>query len=209
MGRNFSDNWPPREICDDQTARERFAVKALVNAVHDKDTVFYIKEKNPQTMDEVCALYERYKVLTGNSVSYRPATVKGVRPTEQTPENSPNDNVLDKLTKQAEIHSQQLSQLIGTVQKLLQQPRQQPPPPATQPPFPPRHPASAHHPARADAPRKPCPKCRQTGHWDCPNPETCYACRQPGHRRSECQAHLNANGPTSAPHVGPTVSLPY
>ena len=31
----------------DGTARERFAVEALINAINDKDTIFYVKEKNP------------------------------------------------------------------------------------------------------------------------------------------------------------------
>ncbi|ESN92886.1 hypothetical protein HELRODRAFT_165017 [Helobdella robusta] len=44
--------------------REKFAVKHLINAIGNKDIMFYVKDKEPRTLDEVCQLYEKYKVLS-------------------------------------------------------------------------------------------------------------------------------------------------
>ena len=182
----------------DNPARERFAVKALINAINDKDTIFYIKEKNPQNVDEVCVLYERYKVLTGNPAACKPPMVKGVRPSDEP---SPN-SAIEQLVKQTEAHGRQLEQLTESLNKLIQQHQQltaHVPPPPSQPNL------------RADIPRKPCPRCKQTGHWakDCTQVETCFRCGQPGHRRSDCRTPLNFHGPTSAPHAEPLVPRPY
>lgn len=49
----------------DVAARARMAIKALVDAIPDKHAVFYIKDEGPNTADEVCTLYERYRVLNG------------------------------------------------------------------------------------------------------------------------------------------------
>jgi len=189
-------------------ARERFAVKALVNAINDKDTIFYIKEKNPQSVDEVCVLYERFKVLTGNSAACRPPAVKGVKTAD---ESDPNPAV-ELLVKQTEAHSRQLTQLAESINKLIQQQQRQQQPAACELPHPPEsNPGhSSGHP-RADVPRKPCPRCKQSGHWlkDCTQVETCFRCGEPGHRRSDCRMPLNLNGPTSAPHAGPQAPRPY
>ncbi|ESO10374.1 hypothetical protein HELRODRAFT_183698 [Helobdella robusta] len=40
--------------------REKFAVKHLINAIGKKD-MFYVKDKEPRTLDEICQLYEKYK----------------------------------------------------------------------------------------------------------------------------------------------------
>ncbi|ESO12087.1 hypothetical protein HELRODRAFT_158508 [Helobdella robusta] len=44
--------------------REKFAVKHLINAIGNKDIMFYVKDKEPRALDEVCQLYEKYKVLS-------------------------------------------------------------------------------------------------------------------------------------------------
>ena len=60
----------------EQSARNRLAVNALLNAVAVKDVTFYIKEKNPTSIDEVCTLYERFKVFTGvHSENQQPSAV--------------------------------------------------------------------------------------------------------------------------------------
>lgn len=41
----------------DERTRERFSVKTLVRAINDKSTAFYIKEKDPKSLQEVCDLY--------------------------------------------------------------------------------------------------------------------------------------------------------
>ena len=43
--------------------RDRLAVKHLLNAIPDKDTAFYVREKNPTDVSEACTLYERYVAL--------------------------------------------------------------------------------------------------------------------------------------------------
>jgi len=80
----------------DTVARERLAVKARINATNDKDTMFYIKEKDPQSLEEVCALYERYNVLTGHSPAHLPAVVKATKP-EGTTEAPANNAVVSAL----------------------------------------------------------------------------------------------------------------
>ena len=100
-----------------EKARERFAIKALINAIPDKDATFYIREKNPQDLDEVCALYERFRSLTGNPA--KPASVKGIKPPE-APDHAAN-HLLEVFSKQAEAQSRQIAQLTETIQKLLQQ----------------------------------------------------------------------------------------
>ena len=43
--------------------RERLAAKHLISPVHDKDTVFYMREKNPRDITEACTMNERYNAL--------------------------------------------------------------------------------------------------------------------------------------------------
>jgi len=177
----------------DGPARERFAVKALINAINDKDTIFYVKEKNPQSVDEVFVLYERYKVLTGNPAACKAPTVKGVKPTDEATAPS----AMDLLVKRTEAHSKQLEQLTKALHQLVRQ--QQQPPMVCAPP------STLQSSPGTDIPRKPCPRCKQTGHWarDCPQVETCFRCGQPSHRRRDCRAPLNFQWPASAPHAGP------
>ena len=178
----------------DAAARERLAVKALITATNDKETMFYIREKDPKTMEEVCALYERYKVLTGHAPVHRPAVVKATKPEDAT-EPPINNATVSALLKQAEVHGKQLADLTEAVGRLVQQQYQQlqqPPPvqmtpaqlcyPAATPhavppqPGPQQNPATATHGQqfthrhaqgqdRPIVPRKPCPKCDQPGHW--------------------------------------------
>ena len=46
--------------------RERFAIRAVLNAIGDRDITFYIKDKEPQTLDDVCTAYERYDAMRGS-----------------------------------------------------------------------------------------------------------------------------------------------
>ena len=177
----------------DETARERFAVKALINSVSDLDTAFYIKEKDPRSMDEVCTMYERYRVLTGQTTASKPAAVKNVKPTETNEPTIANlkEQFSDLITKQAEGFNRKLAQLTETVGQLVQ--NQQMGLPGTRnhaPPLgsnrapvptssaPPQHPGNFNAAPRSGAPRKPCPRCQQPGHWmrDCPQPEVCFLC---------------------------------
>ncbi len=55
--------------------RERFAIKALISAIDDSDTAFYIKDKEPATINDVCDLYEKYETLCRGHRRRRPANV--------------------------------------------------------------------------------------------------------------------------------------
>jgi len=192
----------------DENARERFSIKALINAIPDKDATFYVREKEPRDLDEVCVFYERYRVLTGHPVAPKSAPVKGVKP-DALEKSGPNPDAgfMENMTKQAEVQNQQLARLTEAINRLLQQqcsnaatpPLMPAPPQATRPPEPgplPRH---------SNQPRGTCRRCGQPGHWsnNCPQPEVCYGCGQPGHRRRDCPSPLSLNGPASAPHTGP------
>ena len=48
--------------------RERLAVKHLIGAVHDKDAVFYMREKDPKDVTQACQIYERYVALVNEDV---------------------------------------------------------------------------------------------------------------------------------------------
>ena len=96
----------------DTNARNHLAVRALINAIGDRDAIFYIKDKSPTTLDDVCSLYERYRVLTGNASSKM--AVKGVK----TP----------SLQQQYEAANRQLQQLTVSVNQLLGSQRSPPMP---------------------------------------------------------------------------------
>lgn len=182
-----------------QGARTRIAVSALINAIGDKDAVFYIKDKNPATIDDVCTFFERFRVLTGNNVSGRPVNVKGVKPDNRhsvsTPPETPE--LLPALLKQAEITNGQIQQLTQTVSTLFGQMNSLPPCPplnlslqSQTLPSPPIRQSAMNPTVPPFTPRTPCPQCRQYGHWkrDCPT------LRQPE----------NYSGPGSAPTIRPS-----
>ena len=195
-------------------ARTRLAVKALVNAIPDKEAVFYIKDKSPSSVDEVCSLYERYKALTGSSQSHKSTSVRVVKPAEADSDtvaaaiSATTGDHLRPLMQQAEATSRQLQQLTEAVNKLVQQTAARPvlnpvvPPTPMQgapPPFMLSANAPVFHPESKgnQIPRKPCPKCKEYGHWarQCPAP--------PATNDTEYHQQLNTNRPASAPHVGP------
>ncbi len=57
--------------------RERFAIKSLLHTLNDRDAVFFIKDKAPDSLDEACSLFERYEALT-NTDNRRPIAAKTV-----------------------------------------------------------------------------------------------------------------------------------
>lgn len=184
----------------EKPARCRLATDALINAVCDKDAIFYIKDKNPTSIDEACALYERYRVLTGGSAQRKAVAINGVKPEDGTQQNavSTRDNeLLGSLLKQTEAQGQQVQKLTDAVSLLLHtqatcmQPSADPaiaPTKATMAPpkFPKQNAQSQSRP-----PPGPCPRCKEEGHW-----------------RSECPRRNLGNGIGPSPAPGPR-SPPY
>ena len=174
-------------------ARNRLAVNALLNAIPDKDVTFYVKDKNPTSLEDVCVLYERYKVLTGHSSHHKPATIKGVPPeNDGYPPQQIDQSLFSALLKQKEEQQKQLQELTNTVSMLVQaqqtvqstantvtpliQPQAYPQWSGSPASFSTQQRASATpgqsgtaHPRANRPPPGPCPNCKQTGHWrrDC------------------------------------------
>jgi len=174
----------------EKLARDRLSTDALINAICDKDAIFYIKDKNPTSIDDVCALYERYRVLTGGSVQRKTVAINGVKPedgTQQSIASSQNSELLDSILKQTEAQCQQMQKLTDTVNLLLQQ--QAPDKPAPAPTnvtwAAPRGPKQNTQ-VQPKPPPGPCPRCKELGHW-----------------RSQCPRQNLGNGVGPLPAPGP------
>jgi len=192
-------------------ARNRMAIKALINAISDKGAVFYIKDKAPTTLDDVCSFYERYRVLTGDAQPK--AAVKSVKSTvDSVPDH--RDEALTSLRQHLDRTDQQLQQLISTVgqqnanasqqfqqlttaisQLLTSRPAEPVPAPPSQPPL------SATAPVfqPGQVPRKPCPRCNQPGHWAKHCPLLAHNQQPSRFNGSGPAPPLNQQGPVSAP----------
>ena len=193
--------------------RERFAIKSLLQALNDRDAVFYIKDKAPDTIDEACTLFERYEALTGSD-NRRSFTARTISQTAESANSSAAADDLRAVRGDITLLKDQTERQFCKVADVLSQltvmlkhdtkDNHKSPPSDTN---------DGHAPVTSEiqtVPRKPCPRCRQTGHWasNCPNqpskgkPYTstqCYECKEVGHRWRDCPKSGNAVGPMSAP----------
>lgn len=202
--------------------RERLAVKHLIGAVHDKDAVFYMREKDPKDVTQACQIYERYVALVNEDVNNRRSGVRGIndiRPNSQPPPAAADPSALQRQTAEAielitATTNAQLQKLTDALSALSTPAGREhidtSAHPRTQPPR-----TDIASPPQPDVPRKPCPRCGMAGHWakDCvqrPGPPPvpgqslgpCFRCKQPGHVRRQCTASLNFLGPAPAPGTG-------
>ena len=52
--------------------RNQLKFRFLLRAILDRDAVFYIRNKEPRTLDDVCTLYERFRLLSNSGSQRRP-----------------------------------------------------------------------------------------------------------------------------------------
>lgn len=192
----------------DVKQRERFALKWFLNAISDKDTVFYIKDKEPTTMNEACTLYERFDALRGSG-SRRIATAKYTNPPDPGERTHfSHDAVQTNADRLCAENQEQIRQLTSAFQKLGSVVNQRAQPVnSAQVHWQTTAPQSAS--TNGNIPRKPCPQCHLAGHWkrDCPQLKSateaeCFECHGYGHRWRNCPLKQSGNGqgPTSAPN---------
>ena len=105
----------------DPAARVRMAIKALVDAIPDKNAVFYIKDKSPATTDEVCTLYEHYRVLNGDEDRKGRNSVHAVKNGQEYEEINPanlQQAITDAINKLIDTTGSQLDKLNAAVTQL-------------------------------------------------------------------------------------------
>ena len=176
--------------------RERFAIKALLNAISDRETVFYIKDKNPRDMEEACSIFERYEALTGQTTK-RGVAARSLRTNDAdaTDDHLAIERVRQEMKVLQQETDKRLEQLTDALTKLSSTVPTQP---------------TTERPDNTIQ-KKPCPRCHRVGHWarDCPQPNSrkqktgseCLECGEFGHRWRECPNQGNGTGPSSAPNA--------
>ena len=178
--------------------RERFSIKALLNAIGDRDTIFYMKDKDPRDLEDACSIFERYEALTGQ-IPKRGAAARSLKSnnTDDPTEHKAIDSIRQEMATLQQETNKRLDILTEAMTKLSSSARRQP------------EIETSDQRTKATIPKTPCPKCRQHGHWarDCPKPnnrkagDECLECGQYGHHWRQCPNQGNGSGPTSAPNA--------
>jgi hypothetical protein len=180
--------------------RERFAIKALISAIDDSDTAFYIKDKEPATINDVCDLYEKYETLCRGHRRRRPANVNKcqspTRHSSSTEQAEQPDNVekwMKETNGKIQLLTESMTKLVSREAERTTTYNKQPEP---------VQPTTVNN----TVPKKPCPKCGGP-HWArvCPSnsnqprsTSACYGCGGEGHQWRQCPSG-NSTRPTSAP----------
>jgi hypothetical protein len=191
--------------------------------------MFYIKEKDPQSAENVCELYDRYLALTGDN--RKTVSIRGVKPCSDDARQQPSNGgvsetqhltaALQHLADRTDRQFQQLTDVVSRLSLNAAHSQAYTPGPAMQYTNNngSQYQSYAHQPAAQnvnnngtrqtpEVPRKPCPQCKETGHWrrDCPlnqsnnKPTGCWKCGDTGHIMRNCPNQGNARGPVSAPN---------
>jgi hypothetical protein len=205
----------------DGKQRERFAIKSLLQTMSDREAIFYIKDKAPDTLDQACTLFERYDALTGTD-NRRSVTARTVsQPAEPTYSTAVSQdmravrNDMSLLRDQTERQFSRVADVLSQLTVKLNPDTKDHSNPASLSLNTDQTKSTSE---RQIVPRKPCPKCHQIGHWarDCPNQSgqnqqsntsrtrsniQCYECKETGHRWRDCPQLGNAPGPRSAPNT--------
>jgi antitoxin component HigA of HigAB toxin-antitoxin module len=175
--------------------RERFAIKAMIGAMDDPEAAFYVKDKEPGSVDKVCELIEKYEAFRKDHRKQRPTAIRKCQsPTPPTAAAATNQqDLMEKWMKEADGKIQQLTDAVAALVNNTSKPEMRRPPTNK----------------NGDVPRKPCPRCGGP-HWArlCPNNQStsgCFVCGGFGHGWRRCPSG-NASGLMSAPdHQSSTV----
>ena len=199
-------------------AKERIAIKHLLQAVGDRDVAFYVKDKDPSSLQEACALYEKYKALSGVDCARRAAKQVRADDTLLASAAKSGDSATQRLTaaitQLTDATNRQFKELTSIVDQLRGQISARPTCDATTG-------RATELRSHSDVPKKPCPRCGQKGHWarQCPQPRTdsrlSHNYSQPSQAAAQPPflgpppAHLNFLGPPPASSAGPHQTTQY
>ena len=183
----------------DEETRERFAINSLLRAIDDPPTAFYIREKNPRSLQEACSLHEWHEALlndSDNESTQRRQVVKTISSPEET---APFNSIL-RAVRETNENIKKLMDSIATREATSINEAMSRPPDRTALGDSRRSEKDSH------IPKTPYPCCQQHGHWarDCSNPSTtsgrpryvleCYSCGQAGHLFRDCPRQFRDQG---------------
>ena len=161
----------------DNRMREKFAVKHLINSIANKDVIFYIKDKDPTTIDDVCEYYEKYRMLTDDNrrSSNSVHAINQLGPPEYS-----NKNNMELKGEITEIKNQlnELTKVINNFKCNNFQPT-----------------------GYNSSVQKNQPRYSSQYNQNCAEQGKCYKCGKPGHSYKDCKMRENGGGPLLASNM--------